>query len=369
MVITNITVRPKTGPVGVLAPQPPPPTPDTVKHRACGRAAPVELGASDGAGVAAAFGAKSGIAAWSPNDHELAIEAIDRAGKPIGSPHVVEAPARVDSAYGIRALDGHYIVFLSKSDFSTESPVFTLYALLTDADGVPSTSFTQVAIGERSLIDSVSPGAAHGVLVWAGPTPATHIDTGRLISLVIDPRGALAQSFIEFTPQMGYGRVHGLFSFGDHAVALFGANMIVDGEVKLRTNDASYDPHGLAVTPTFTGNAVPVIGFGFGNDAKTLRYGTLGLDGALHFAKVEVAKTTPLHEPFEDRVSWGTITDSDGVQVFGSIDDRGGDAGTVKLPAELADAGLSTEVVWSGEQILIFLVHHGKVEVAPLPCT
>jgi hypothetical protein len=56
------------------------------------------------------------------------------------------------------------------------------------------------------------------------------------------------------------------------------------------------------------------------------------------------------------------------VEVFGSIDSRGGDLALVKLPPELAGAGLSAQVVWSGDQVLIFVADGGRVRVAPLPC-
>jgi hypothetical protein len=359
----------KLEPIGALAPQPPTPTPDAVAHRACGPSTPVELGTTDRSDVAAAFGPKSGIVAWSPSEHQLAIRAVDRSGKPLAAAHVVDAPARLDSTHGVRALDGYYIVFVSATDFSGSSPVMKLYALLTDADGRPSSRFTKVAIGDRGMIDDVSPGAARGVLVWAGPTPATHIDKGRLISLTVDGKGALAQAFIDFDNPAPGDRARAFFSFGDRAVVLIGPNVIVDGAIKPRKNDASYDPDGLTFAPTFTGNAVPVLGLGLGKRSGNLRYGALGLDGAFHFDKADVATTKPLHAPFEDRVGWGTSTSSSGVDVVGMIDSRGVHVHTTKVPPALAVAGLKTEVVWSGDQILVLVADGRRVRVAPLPCT
>ena len=359
----------KTDPLGTLAPQPPPPTPEAVKHRACTGGAAIELGTTDRSAVAAAFGPKSGIVAWSPNDHQLAVRAIDRAGHPLGEAHVVDAPARL-SSFGVRAVDGHYLVFLSETDYQGTSPVLALYAMVVDANGTPNPAVTKVAIGDRGMIDDISPGAARGVLVWAGPTPATHVDQGRLISLVVDGKGGLAQSFIEFPDPAPHDRARAFYSLGKHTVVMIGPDVIVDGEVKPRKDDVSYQPDGFAFAPTFDAATVPVIGFGLGKDAKTLRYGTLGLDGVLQFDKAEIPKSKPLRAPFADHVSWVTITGSAGVDVLMSIDLRDVDLATAKLPPDLAGggAGLSSQVVWSGDQLLVFVADGGKVRVAPIPC-
>jgi hypothetical protein len=336
--------------VGPLAPQPPAPTPDAVRKRVCAFVAPVELGAADGRDVAVAFGPTSGIAAWSANDHQLAIRAIDRTGKPLGETHTIAAPEHGSRAYEIRAIDGRYIVFVSGTDSS-------LYALLTSADGVPSAHVTKVATGERALID-ISPGGTRGVLVWAAPSPARYHDNGRLLSLTVDDKGGLAQSYIE-VPDHAPGTVaFAQYSLGEHAVVVIGPDVIVDGEVEPRRDDPAYKPDRLVLAPTFTGSSVPAFGLRNGR----LRYGALGLDGASRFETTDVPNTWELKPPFEDRVSWGESgTELDGVTEIGRAK-----LPTVKLPVAFWHHALT--VAWTGDRVLLVSTKDGKVRTAPLPC-
>jgi hypothetical protein len=362
MVISDVSATAgKLDAVGPLAPQPPAPTLEAVTTRVCGIQTPVELGAAGRHDAAVAFGPTSGIVTWSPNDHQLAIRAIDRTGKPLGEAHVIEAPAR-SSSYAIRAIDGHYIVFVSDTDLSGPSPVLDLYALLTDTDGVPSAHFTKVAIGERGMIDDISPGGTRGVLVWAGPTEATHIDKGRLVSLTVDGKGGLAQSYIDFPDPAPGTRAFAFFSLGEHAVTVIGGDVIVDGEVKARQDDKAYTPQGLVLAPTFTGSSVPVLGMQIGREAKWLRYGTLGLDGTFHFDTTDVPKTAALKAPFEDRVSWGASdTGVDGRTEISRVE-------VEPVTLQVALRGKTPEVVWTGDRVLLVSTADGKVRTAPLPC-
>jgi hypothetical protein len=348
--------------VGPLAPQPPAPTPDAVRKRVCAFVEPVELGAADDRDVAVAFGPTSGIVAWSPNGHQVAIRAIDRTGKPLGEAHTIEAPQHGSSPYGIRAIDGHYIVFVSGADASGSAPLLTLYALLTDADGVPSARFTQVALGERGVFDDISPGGTRGVFVWALPARPTLGGTGRLISLSVDGKGGLAQSYIDIPDPAPGTLPFARYSFGEHAVAVIGPDVIVDGEVKPRQDDKAYKPDRLELAPTFTGSSVPVLGMRNGRDAWWLRYGTLGLDGVLHFETKDIPKTWELKAPFDDRVNWGVSdTEVDAVTDIGRAK-----LPTVKMP--VAFYHHTHKVVWTGDRVLLVGIKDGKLRTAPLPC-
>lgn len=355
-----------TGPLGRLATGPLPATPAQVRKRGCGPASPVDLGSAEGGSVAAAFGATSGIVAWSASETRLAIRELDRTGQPRGPVHELVVPARVSPAYGVRALDGHFLIFLAATDFTGPSPIAKLYAVLTDAHGVPDPGVLRVAIGDRGMIDAVSPSAAHGVLVWAGPTPATHVTQGRLISVVVDDRGTLAQSVLDIPDPAPGDRAQAFFSFGDHAVTVIGTRaLIVDGE--LRAQQRTFEPDGLEVAPTFTGASVPVLGLALGKDARTMRYGTLALDGAMTFGK-EVAKSAPLRPPFEERVDWMVSTGASGTQVLGVTEPTGKPFGAaIAVPPAIA-SGIATQVVWSGEQVLVLAADGHTVRVAPLPC-
>lgn len=351
--------------VGPLAPQPPPPTPDAVKKRVCAFEDPVELGAAGGPDVAVAFGPTSGIVAWSPDDHQVAIRAIDRAGKPLGETHTIEAPQHRNSPYGIRAIDGHYIVFVSGTDASGSVPVLALYALLTDARGVPSGRFTQVAIGDRGVFDDISPGGTRGVFVWASPARPTLTGTGRLISLSVDGKGGLAQSYIDIPDHAPGTLEFAHYSLGEHAVAVIGPDVIVDGEVKPCQDDKAYKPDRIELAPAFTGSSVPVLGMRNGREASWLRYGTLGLDGSFHFETTDVPKTWELKAPFEDRVSWvSSNTDLHGMDAVTEI-------GRVKLttaPVPVEFWHHTRTVVWTGDRVLLVSTKDGKLRTGPLPC-
>ena len=355
----------KTGPLGPLAPRPARSSPEAVKKRACDGTV-IDLGLSSDTHVAAAFGPQSGLVAWSISPTRLALRILDRRGKPLGEANEVDVPAPVNSTYGVRALDGHYIVFLSASDFSA-SPILKLYALATDIDGKPTSGVLQVAIGDRGLIDEISPGAAHGVLVWAGATPATKIDKARLISLVVDDKGALAQSFIDYPDPLPGDRVRPFFSFSsDHAVVLAGSKaLVVDGEMK--PQKSTFDPDGIELAPSFTGATVPILGLGLGNNGKTMRYGTVALDGTLTFDAKDTLKTATPRAPFESHVTWGMSTDSNGTSVWGSASSSAELVTSVPLPPPL-NAGILTVIEWTGEQLLVFAGDRTTMRVGALPC-
>lgn len=356
----------KTRSIGPLAPQPRAATPDAVTRRACDASFVVDLGPGE-RNVAAAFGAQTGIVAWSMTRTRLAIREIDRSGKPTGEAHVLEVPGTV-SAFGVRALDGHYLVFLDETDFSGPSPITKLFAVVTDANGKPNPSILRVAIGDRGMIDDISPAAAHGVLLWAGPTPATKIDTGRLVTISVDDAGAMTQSFVDIPDPAPGDRAHGFFSFAaDHAVVMLGLRgLISDGAWRPLTK--TFDPDGLVVAPAFTGNSIPIIGLALGKDAKTMRYGKVTLDGAATFDAKDTLKTAKLRPPFETTVRWGTTTGDGSTQVWGRLDPGGGLFGdTIAVPAKLS-AGIRTEVVWSGDQILVLGGDGTTVSVGALPC-
>ncbi|HTR54137.1 MAG TPA: hypothetical protein VMJ10_25770 [Kofleriaceae bacterium] len=362
------TVSAKVGPIGPLV-EPPPPTPAAVARRACGDATPIELGATDGTEIGAAFGRDGhGIAAWSPSKTRLAVRRLDGSGKPTGPVSELEVPAPVTGRW-IRALDHRFIVLLSTTDFSGP-PVLKLYAVVVDADGKPDPTVLQIAIGDRGMIDDVSPGGERGVSIWAGPTPATQIRDGRLVTLVVDAQGKLAQSIVDVPDPAPGDRARALFSLGDHAVALIGDTLMFVDDKPL-AQKRSGDAEGLWLAPTFHGPTIPALALSLGKKPATMQVGTVALDGTVRFDQQKLPRTGTLPAGYEDRVSWGTSSGGGEATTVWSSRDLAADAPTerVALPAAFSSSGLGPEVVWSGEQVLVLAADRHHAQIMPLPCT
>jgi hypothetical protein len=352
-------VAKSTPPIGPLVGAAPP-TAARVKARSCTATEPVELvTAQQFAAIAAAFGPSGGLVAWSPDKHKLAVRTIDAQGKPVGEARELDVPAQVDRSWGVRALANHYLVFLGDMDYAGSSPIKRLYAVVVGKDGAPIGKPLQIAIGERGMIDDISPGAANGVLVYAGATPATNIKEARVITIHVAPDGAITQATRDFPDPTPGTRAMPRFAFSpEHAVIVLPEHVIVDGEIKPSKDDLD----GLLVAPSFTGDKVPLIGIPDLRDAAKYKKGTLGLgDGTRTYdAKV----STGARGDAFDRVTWSVGSSDAGVTVTSG--DKTQKLEFPGIPGGLA--GAMTDVVWSGEQALVLFTTGKAVKIAPLPC-
>lgn len=362
--------------LGPLAPRPPSPTLARVKARTCGASGAIELGdlgdTDQDAYVAVTFGATRGLAAWSTS-RRLAVRPIDRAGRPIGPVHVADVPVPLEVGGRMRALDGYYLLLLAGYDH-TRFPELVHYVVVLDPEGAMVGAPQPLAIGAREFVNGVSPGAAHGLLIYEEPQAATHVKDARLLTLLVTAGGAMQQSFRDFPDPLPEGAIaSALFSFGAaHSVALVGDVMLVDGEPRKLRGDTPVD--GFVLAPTFGGASVPVIGLSFPQGlgrAPVMRYGQIDLDGAQHFGP-RVAPDVPVRPPFDDStdvVSWAVreTRSGDDVEVVGSTE-----LSDVQLPrVRFKFSGLvdnSIAIVWSGDQVLVLYASKGHAYIAPLPC-
>lgn len=360
-------------PLGGAAEGPKPSTPARVKARSCEPGKPTTIGTADEAipAMAAVFGPKNGLVAWTPRDGVLAVRPVDLFGRPNGPAQETAVPANLDRALGLRALNGKYLAFLRELDFSEQEPVTHVFAIVLDPDGASTGSPLRIALGKRSTIDGISDGAAHGVLIFAGASPSTEVDTARLVRLYVED-GVISQSFRDFPDPSPGARVSPLFSFSkEHAVTVLESVLVVDGVPRPIQDESTPPPPGFGIAPSFAGKSAPIYAATvFAEDPK-IRYGSLSLDGMRRYAVKEYSLDAPLKRPLEAHVWWGTTAGDNDVKVFGSVWPTGAptDEG-ISLAAAMPDlsSGVWTQVVWSGEQALVLYSEGPTVRIAPLPC-
>jgi hypothetical protein len=355
------TVSASTPALGALAPSPAPPTVERFRARSCAATPPIELGATEaGRGAMAAFGASGGLVAWSPKHKRLAVRPVDRTGKPTGAMRELDVPADLDNIDGLRALDGNYLVFLREDDFSGGSPIVKLYALALAGDGTAMGAPLELDTGPRGMLDAVSPAAARGVLVYAGATPATNVDTLRIVTVYVAPDGKLAQATRDFPDPTPGTRAFPRYTFSaEHAAIVLPEHLLVDGE--LRPLSAEPTIEGMLVAPAFTGDAIPVLGFTSVRPDGKRRYGTIDLSGKRHFDRKEEPQSAPLRAPFENLVKFGVTGRGAGASAFVL-------GQQIPLAFPGLSSGIDTQIIWTGDQAVVLYVAGTAVRLAPLPC-
>jgi len=353
-------VAKSTPPIGALV-GPPTPTAARVKARSCAETKPVELAtAQQLAVIGAGYGPAGGLVAWSTDTRKLALRTFDAKGQPTGETHELDVPAQLDRTYSVRVLANHYVVFLGETDYAGPAPTRKLFALVVGKDGAAIGKPLQIDIGNRAMVDDISPGAANGVLVYAGATPSTGVKDARLVTIYVAPDGAVSQSVRDYPDPVPGDRALPRFSLGEHAVIVLPDHVIVDGEMRASKSDPAIE--GLYVAATHTGDKIPLLGLPKLLDDTKRRYGTLAIDGTRTFeAKVE---TGPLRAPFEDLASWSISSGDSGTSV--TAFDKTVALTFPGIPKGLM--GITTNVVWTGEQALVLFVAGKSVNIASLPC-